>query len=173
MSDELQKLLDRNGVSIEAFEKATYENLKLSIFEVICRLLRDKTVKLELQCQLRKTRSQRLFIKEFVWNNCGCKLSDDESEEILGWLTAYFSKRDIRMRYPDQLRETLLIDQNQECKICGMSITLSNSELDHIIPWVYVGDELSNNLQLLCSSCNKRKGKSIHFNLNMFLIRKR
>jgi hypothetical protein len=173
MLNELTELLSRNEISLENFEVATYQNLKLSIFEVVCRLLKDKKIKSEVKSKLRNSRNKLLFMKEFILDTCGCKLSDDESEEILEWLNAYFRKRDVRVRYPSKLRETLLVEQKNECNICNTHITLSNSELDHIIPWVYVGDELSNNLQLLCSDCNKRKGKSIHFNLNMFLIRKR
>lgn len=173
MSNKLKELLSRNEVSTQSFQETVYQNLKLSIFEVVCRVLEDKALELTVRSRLRNSRSQVLFIKEFIQEICGCQLSDEESNEILNLLTAYFNKRDTRKVYSEVLRHRLLAEQKFECNICSTSIKLSTSELDHIIPWTYVGDELDNNLQMLCTECNRRKGKSIHFHLKMFLINNR
>ncbi|MBR5553923.1 MAG: HNH endonuclease [Clostridia bacterium] len=46
------------------------------------------------------------------------------------------------------------------------------SHLDHIIPWDYVGDNLSDNYQMLCEICNTRKGTSTYFEISMLLLNK-
>ncbi|MBS4201313.1 HNH endonuclease [Bacillus sp. FJAT-49732] len=50
-------------------------------------------------------------------------------------------------------------------------IQQKNSQLDHIIPWEYVSDELDENLHMLCTICNQSKNKSVTFLLLAFLMR--
>lgn len=35
--------------------------------------------------------------------------------------------------------------------------------IDHVIPFSYTGDELNDNYQVLCSSCNEKKGNKVSF----------
>lgn len=170
MADKLRDLLIRNSISSEFFEDMAYKTLKLSLFENICRLLKDDENKSKIRTNLRNSHNKVLFVKKIVFDTCGCHLSNSESKEFLIWLDAYFRKRDIRRQYSIEKREELLVRQKLKCNICKVSINKSNSELDHIIPWTYVGDELPDNLQLLCSDCNRRKGKSINFGFSMFLL---
>ena len=71
------------------------------------------------------------------------------------------------------MRYSLLDKQNNKCNICNHNINISNAELDHIVPWTLVGDELGiSNLQMLCKDCNRRKSKNSAYNLKMFLVNK-
>ena len=49
--------------------------------------------------------------------------------------------------------------QNGRCVVCGelFDKDLSKVHIDHIIPWMLVGDELKNNYQCLCETCNECK----------------
>jgi len=69
----------------------------------------------------------------------------------------------------NQLKMDLLSQQKYICPYCKEKISIKNSHLDHIVPWEYVGDELSGNYQMLCSRCNERKGASPLFELSMLL----
>ena len=80
----------------------------------------------------------------------------------------FFRKKDYRVIYPQKIRTDLLHQQHCHCAICNELIT-DHAELDHIIPWKYVGDELDNNLQLLCFTCNRSKKASPLYQLRMLL----
>ena len=96
-----------------------------------------------------------------------------QAKTILNYVYAFFRKKSKRVNYDLIIKKNKLISQNYKCNICGKEITIKNSELDHNIPWAYVGDELgTNNLQMLCVDCNRHKSKNRAYNLKMFLIEK-
>ena len=77
-----------------------------------------------------------------------------------------------RKKFDDEFREALTQKQNNKCAVCGKNILSRTSHLDHIIPWDYVGDNLSDNYQMLCETCNTRKGTSTYFEISMLLLNK-
>lgn len=168
---DLQKLLERNEMSLNQLHETIYETMKLSIFETICLQMKNKDVRQRVLSMLRKSSNQTQYIKRLSLEMTGCALSDEESGKILEWLIAHFRKNPTRKRYPISLKKELLNKQHHTCNICLKSITLNTCELDHVIPWDFVGDELDSNLQLLCCTCNERKGRSIYFQLNMLMIK--
>lgn len=52
----------------------------------------------------------------------------------------------------------MLAAQNWKCKACGVSIANGNYEADHIVPLVKGGSHWPANRQLLCPTCNRKKG---------------
>ena len=82
----------------------------------------------------------------------------------------FFRRDDVRVTYPDIVRKRLTQKQNGKCAICGQAIT-HKSDLDHIIPWMYVGDALADNLQILCRECNSKKRASLIYPLQVLLQR--
>ena len=58
----------------------------------------------------------------------------------------------------DQLREMFYHSYGKSCKYCRRKMTLRNMVCDHIIPLAKGGDSVVDNLQLICKSCNTRKG---------------
>jgi len=91
------------------------------------------------------------------------RLSDDE-----GFFKDFTSthippqRTDVQIVDPDNVpvRERLYKEQNGLCNGCGVQFELRNLETDHIIPRAKGGGDYYENYQLLCSHCNKTKGKN-------------
>ena len=64
-------------------------------------------------------------------------------------------KFDISM---EDLREMFFTKYGKSCKYCRRKLTIRNMVCDHIIPLSKSGASVINNLQLICKSCNTRKG---------------
>jgi 5-methylcytosine-specific restriction endonuclease McrA len=56
-------------------------------------------------------------------------------------------------------RIAILRRDKHACKHCGLSVKNGNFEIDHIIPLALGGKDTFWNLQLLCRTCNRKKGK--------------
>lgn len=63
------------------------------------------------------------------------------------WACQYTSKRSVR--------EAIFTRDGPNCKLCGTIVDLT---LDHIIPVSKGGEDCLENLQVLCQSCNSKKG---------------
>lgn len=168
--EELKALINRNEIDIETFKESIYNTLLLSIFEVLCLKMKDSNIKQEILSSFHKSQNYINTVENIVFKFTGCLISQSECEIISKWLIAYFRKDGRRKVYTKDFKISLLTNQSNKCKICGKDISYCDSELDHIIPWDFVGDELENNLQMLCNTCNARKGRSIEFQLKMLLI---
>lgn len=165
----LTQMLTANNISPATAEYMICYTLRFLQFQSICEILRDdkgeyiRWLSLSRQMQ-HPTEFARRIIKEL----CQCQM-DEHSYKLIGeWLLAFFRKKDYRVKYPQKIRTELLHQQQCRCAICGRVIT-EKSELDHIMPWVYVGDELNDNLQLLCFKCNRSKKASPLYQLRMLL----
>jgi 5-methylcytosine-specific restriction endonuclease McrA len=55
----------------------------------------------------------------------------------------------------------LLNLQKGKCRICKIKITPKRMHLDHIIPITKGGPNTDNNIQLLCPTCNLKKGAKL------------
>lgn len=145
----------------------------VSIFEALVEEMSDSAYRKRIQDRLRASDNQILSVKCIVREATDCILSDEEAARILDYLIAHFRKKNNRFPYGTSVRVKKLLENGGRCNICGKPITVTNSELDHIIPWSLVGDELGEtNLQMLCMDCNRRKSKNVTYNLKMFLINK-
>lgn len=164
-------MLAVNGIEIQRGQQALYDALRMQCFAAVCDVLReDRRAYLRALQSFRKRMNPAAFAEEMVTAYCGCRL-DDESYAVLGKLFAcFFRKNDVRITYPESARKRLLEQQDGKCAICGRTIT-QQSDLDHVIPWIYVGDTLENNLQLLCRRCNSKKRASLIYPLQMLLQR--
>ena len=59
---------------------------------------------------------------------------------------------------PDHVKRGLAQIQKHKCMFCGVRRKLDNLQVDHVHPVVRGGSNQTANLQLLCSTCNQRKG---------------
>lgn len=170
LDEKLKLLISSNNIDIEIFQGRIYKTLLLSVFEVICLKMKDSKIRQEILSEIHKSYNYTDTVKDIIFKYTGCIVSSYESEMIFDWLVAYFRKDGKRKVYSKNFRVKLLTNQDNKCKICGKNISIHDSELDHIIPWDFVGDELNDNLQMLCNTCNERKGRNIEFQLKMLLI---
>lgn len=58
----------------------------------------------------------------------------------------------------NQLRTLIYNNYGSPCKFCGRPLVINNFVLDHIVPISRGGSSNLDNLQLICKSCNTRKG---------------
>tara|TARA_B100001939_G_scaffold345634_1_gene362635 strand:- start:4576 stop:5016 length:441 start_codon:yes stop_codon:yes gene_type:complete len=58
----------------------------------------------------------------------------------------------------EDLRKMFYKSYGKSCKYCRKKLTIRNMVCDHIIPLAKNGDSTVDNLQLICKSCNTRKG---------------
>jgi len=64
-----------------------------------------------------------------------------------------------RSQIPQELREQLLAEADYACQECGArAVDGATLEIDHIIPIAKGGSDEYLNLQVLCATCNRKKG---------------
>lgn len=61
--------------------------------------------------------------------------------------------------FTDTQKRTAYEKQDGLCPICHEKYNIEEMEGDHITPWTEGGKTDSENLQMLCKNCNRRKGK--------------
>ena len=57
-----------------------------------------------------------------------------------------------------ELRDLFLKHYGKPCRYCKRKLTIKNMVCDHVVPLVKGGGSDIDNLQLICKSCNTRKG---------------
>jgi 5-methylcytosine-specific restriction endonuclease McrA len=172
-SKSLIELLARNKVDIEIFNDLSYTSLLISLLEVIINQAEVNGDELKIKKRVMSSENKEITVQNLVRELTNCEISVKESSIILEYLIAYFNKSSTRKPVSTEERIKILKMQANKCSLCTKQIDISNVEIDHIIPFKYVGDELGGgNLQGLCRECNRKKSRSINFNLRMFLIRK-
>lgn len=135
----------------------------LNIFRKICVKMKkdDKYKKHIKKLYLESTNKQIttiLIVKDIFDYN----LSDSDACLLETWLSANLRKDNKRHTISSEVKNELYKKQKGRCAVCGEPLD-TYSHVDHIIPWSLVGDELSNNYQYLCESCNESKSASIDY----------
>ncbi len=70
-------------------------------------------------------------------------------------------KYPIRKNISEDLRRYILKKDNNECQLKLENCTKVATEIDHIIPVSKGGESIAENLQAVCSNCNKEKGTKV------------
>jgi len=61
--------------------------------------------------------------------------------------------------FSDSQKTTAYEKQKGICSKCNKPFKIEEMEGDHITPWSEGGKTVTENLQMLCKDCNRRKGK--------------
>lgn len=166
----LENLIVNNKIDENEVKTIVLNMILLSVFEEIYNYLEKENNKELLKSKLRKGNSE-VIIRDLIDSHISMSLEEEEYKYINMLIIAYLRKKDIRKRYDEDDKSRLLIKQNYKCDVCHCKINLKDSHVDHIIPFKMVGDELSNNYQLLCEQCNYNKSASLNYYLKTIVKR--
>jgi hypothetical protein len=72
-----------------------------------------------------------------------------------GFIAKRPSRRAYRQSIPRGVRNLVFLRDGGHCQLCG---AVHNLEIAHIIPLSRGGSNTPQNLQVLCATCNRRKG---------------
>ena len=68
-----------------------------------------------------------------------------------------------------ELREMLYNAYGKKCKYCKKKLLVDNIVCDHVTPISHGGASVASNLQLICKSCNVKKGPLTHMEFKSIL----
>ena len=172
MNGKLHRLFELNSIDPAVFEQELYDVLIVSTFAILVREIDFGEAWQDVKDRYRNFHDHMHVTKQIMNKYIGGSFTEEEYERFYGLLMARIRKKSMRKLYPDSTRTTLLHNQKFRCTICGCDIDSKASELDHIVPWSLVGDELNDNLQMLCLPCNRRKGATIDYALLSTFLRR-
>ena len=173
MIAKLEELLSMNGINSEEAEEKLYSTLVIGVFAAICSDIdkEGKQKRITERTLFRNAINPIAGAKQIIKRYTGCVFSETEYSRLADLFCAYFQKDNDREEESESYKKMLLEKQKNCCAICKAPLT--NPHLDHIVPFKYVGNQLPNNYQMLCETCNTRKGKSVIFELSMLMLRRK
>lgn len=141
--------------------KAEYRrSLLLNILKkLVGRMKRDDNYRLHILNLYRQSTNKVITSKAILNNDFKYDASESDAELFNIWIVAHLNKSDRRKGFSDSFKKELFNKQHGLCAVCGERLgnDFSKIHVDHIIPWTLVGDELKDNYQYLCSTCNECK----------------
>lgn len=170
---QLALLLKNNNIDEATLEDKLYHTFILGVFEALCKGIIANGSITEEKERFRKYSDKTIAVKRLVEKYTGCIMSQPEYDIMANYIHAFFAKETRRKSFETAFRQRLLDSQGNECAICKAGIDLSTSHLDHIIPFKYTGDILPDNYQMLCETCNSRKGTAAYYEISMLLLNRK
>ena len=171
--ERLLSLLANCGITEDYFFEVAYRTLVDGLFETIC-----KDIKKEGKEQVERSRFMSLRDKKVATVSIlrrrypHLSLSDEELAYLIPCFIAFFN-RSPRKEFDQEKKRLLLMGHNKRCAICGEPISMDSSEVDHKLAYSLVGDNLEGNYQLLCKTCNTRKGDSSSYQFSVLLTHRK
>lgn len=146
--------------SDETIKSEYKKSLLLNIFKkLVVMMKRDDTMRLKVRKLFLQTTDTEMTTQIIISKYFNFDLSAEDARLMFQWLNAHFNKQPKRKPISLDFKIQLYQLQNGKCAVCGEDLgeNLSEIHVDHIIPWVLVGDELEDNYQCLCQTCNECK----------------
>lgn len=146
--------------SNEQIRKEYQKTLLLNIFQKFCiRMNNNADFALRIRKLYREASDKTAPIIGIINREFKYSLSTEEAALITKWFEAYLNKKKTRNKIPQSVKDSLIQKQKGMCAICGEPLgnVMAKIHVDHIIPWKLVGDELNDNYQALCETCNECK----------------
>ena len=144
------------------------ETQNLGRFKAFCEKISTKDAQHKMRTIYSRTSNPRETTKNIFVNQLGETISDSDADRLFVLITSFLNKSRYRKPIGESIKESLLLNQGHHCAICGCDIDI-HAHADHIVPFKFVGDELDNNLQMLCTNCNHRKNASLDYQIRFLL----
>ena len=144
------------------------ETRNLGLFKAFCKKNSSKDAQQRIRNIYSHTNDPIETTKNIFSNEFSETLSDSNANRLYVLITSYLKKSIYRKSIGDSLKKSLLQNQYHHCAICGCDIDM-HAHIDHIVPFKFVGDELANNLQMLCTDCNLKKNASLDYQIRFLL----
>lgn len=156
----IEKLLANDKIKKE-YRKALLLNMFQKIY---VKMERNVEFKRKIRHLFLESHDFSLTTKLIIGKELKCDISNEDAHMMAIWFKANLKKSQ-RKRKDLAIKEKLYKKQNGKCMVCGEDLgnDWSKIHVDHIIPHQLVGDELEDNYQDLCETCNKCKGARIDF----------
>ena len=169
----LQEFLDLNNLTFDELAESIHMDIREAILKELCDFMRESN---ENEAFVKKVYRQRsdsiVSTKLLVSQIAHCNLGEEDLVWMDKCIHAYFNKKDKRINLK-QVGIGLWNSCKTHCEICGKPVTIDALNVDHVIPWDYVGDELQDNYQILCEHCNKSKGANVSQALEKLIFNKK
>lgn len=173
MNTELEEFIKLNNLNEDVLNEALHKDILESILSEVCEYMKSNDSSY-LSMKKIYLRSSNDFdaAAQVVRNICHLSLPEQDIKWLNSCIKAFMKKKPKRKQIPDSLRRELWDEQKRKCCICGRIIKEEEGHVDHIVPWDYVGDELENNYQVLCSACNLRKSNHVALAMHSLIFGK-
>ncbi len=173
MNSELAELIKLNKIDEEVLYGALHKDILESILSEICEYMKANVSSyISMKKIYYRSTNDIDAAKQIVHTICHLSLPEQDLAWLNSCIKSFMKKKSHRKPIPDSIRLELWNRQGQKCCICGRSITVKEGHVDHIVPWDYVGDELDNNYQVLCSDCNLHKSNHIALTVHSLIFNK-
>ncbi len=140
----------------------------LCLFQRFCEKNNDVIAKQRLRNILSRSDDKRKTMKIMFVNEMRADLTDEAAERMRVLVEAFLKKSSYRKSISADTRIRLLKKQHFKCRFCKKDID-RRAHVDHIVPFRLVGDELQDNLQMLCQHCNEAKKASVDYEIKYLL----
>ena len=170
--NEIRDLIQANSYDENRFASLLHQTLLLFVLEEVCNKLKsDPVLKAQVRSDFRKTANHTKVCLKLAKEICGTVLPESDGLLLSNWIKAFFKKSGVRKIPSPSDKQRLLSFQGNKCACCNQPLSLEMSHYDHIIPWDYVGDELPDNYQMLCSYCNEHKSNNVYYLLKRTIVK--
>lgn len=170
--ERLSHLIAQNNISEEQFYKLAHLTMINGLFETICKdIVKSNTVQ-EERSRFTSMKDKQAATKSILRRRYPNLILPEEDVRYLSIVFNAFFNRSPRKEIGSDKKKHLLQKQDYLCAICGESISANNAEADHILAYSFVGDNLEDNYQMICKTCNTRKGDSSSYQFSVLLTRK-
>lgn len=172
--DDFENYIEINNLNMKDFYVVMEKYLLNEIMGCVYLNLENNNNRIELKkklLQCNNNTSRSIILKNYIETIIkNVKLTSKQQEYLNKATYSYMRKSSLREN-KIHLRNEILPKQGYKCNICNKKLENNNFELDHDLPFKFVGDKLDDNNQVLCKECNRKKGTKYYYVIKKFLLK--